>query len=81
MKRYKSIEFPTKVAMFQAADMAYVWNPCQYANSNEGTERGNCLQVWKLRNKKWWIVVGVFARVESEKPPELKVRKKNKSAR
>jgi len=72
MKRYMSIEFPKKVALLQAADMAYTWNACQYANSNEGTESGNCLQIWKLRNKTWSIVLSVFARVTNETKPELK---------
>ena len=76
--RYISIEFPKKVALFQSADMAYTANACQYANSNEGLEKGNCLHIWKLRNKKWWIVLGVFARVTSDKPPEIKVRPKKK---
>jgi ketosteroid isomerase-like protein len=80
MKRYVSIAFPRKIALLQAADMAYVWNPCRFANSDEGTEEGNCLQIWKLRDKKWWIVLGVFARVTSETKPVLKDRQKNKRA-
>ncbi|MGB7070596.1 MAG: hypothetical protein WBD22_13970 [Pyrinomonadaceae bacterium] len=72
MKRYLSIAFPARVVSHQAADMAYVWNPCEYANSNEGLEKGNCLHVWKLRNKKWWIVLGVFAAVPNDDLPTLK---------
>lgn len=78
MERYISIEFPKKIALFQSADMAYTWNACQYANSSEGTEKGNCLHIWKLRKKKWWIVLGVFARIPNETPPTLKMRAKNK---
>lgn len=78
--RYISVEFPKKVALFQAADMAYTWNACQYANSNEGIENGNCLHIWKLRKKKWLIVLGVFARVDSEIAPTLKVRQGNKKS-
>lgn len=74
--RYISVEFPKKVALFQAADMAYTWNACQYANSNEGIENGNCLHIWKLRKKKWLIVLGVFARVDNEIAPTLKVRQR-----
>ena len=74
MSRYKSIEFPKKVALFQSTDLAYTWNPCQYVNNDEGTESGNCLHVWKLRKKKWYIVVGVFARQKvTIPPPTLKV--------
>jgi len=77
-KRYTSIEFPKKTAMHESADMAYVWNACEYANSLEGTEKGNCLHIWKLRDKKWWIVLGVFARVSNETQPTLKNRQKNR---
>jgi len=80
MKRYKSILFPQKVATLQAADMAYTWNPCEFANSNEGTEKGNCLQIWKFSDKKWEIVLGVFARVTNETKPALKERFKGKKS-
>jgi len=78
MKRYKSINFPKKVALFQAADMAYTWNACEFADSNEGIEKGNCLHIWKLRDKKWWIVLGVFARVTDDSLPSLKPKPKAK---
>lgn len=69
-RRYRSVLFPNKVIAFQTADMAYMWNPCSYATS-EGIEAGSCLQIWKLRNKKWWIVLGVFAAVTDETQPVL----------
>lgn len=74
MNQYIAIEFPTKVTMFQSADMAYTWNPCQFDNSDEGKVEGNCLHIWKLRKKKWWIVLGVFAPVPNETVPVLKPR-------
>ena len=70
-KRFTSTKFPLKVAMYQAADMAYFWNQCHYANSEEGQEIGNCLQILKLRKNKWYIVLGVFARVANERAPVL----------
>ena len=73
---YVSSSFPRKMASLQSADLAYVWNPCEFADSNEGTEKGSCLQIWKLRGKKWLIVLGVFAPVPNEKRPELKFKKK-----
>lgn len=76
MKGYVSIEFPTKVRLFQSADMAYTWNACQFDNSDEGREKGNCLHIWKLRNKKWRIVLGVFSPVPVTAKPELKSRPK-----
>ena len=72
MNAYLSVEFPTKVVLFQSADMAYTWNPCRFDNSHEGMEKGNCLHIWKLRKKKWWIVLGVFAPVPNETVPVLK---------
>jgi len=80
-KNYKSLDFPKKVALFQSADMAYVWNPCVYSNNNEGTERGNCLQIWKLSDEKWSIVLGVFARLPNETQPVLKTSGKSKGPR
>jgi hypothetical protein len=76
--RYVSMEFPKKVALFQAADMAYTWNACNYANSSEGIERGNCLHIWKLREKEWSIVLAVFARVTNDKLPEIKMTERKK---
>ncbi len=76
MSRYRSMEFPEKIAMLEAADMAYVWNPCEFADSAEGKEKGNCLHIWKLKDKKWWIVMGVFASVRepSSAPSKLQDR-------
>lgn len=71
VKGYRSIEFPRRVMSFASADMAYTWNPCEFDNYGEGTEKGNCVHVWKLRDKKWWIVLGVFARVSKTVPPRL----------
>lgn len=75
---YLSIEFPTRVRLLESADMAYTWNPCRFDNSDEGLIQGNCLHIWKLRKKKWWIVLGVFAQVPNETPPVLKARPKSK---
>ena len=80
-RHYKSVSFPRKVALFQSADMAYTWNPCKFENSNEGTEEGNCLHIWKLRDKKWWIVLGVFAPIANEMKPQLKTKYKGKDTK
>ena len=58
-KKYRSVRFPSKIALFQSADMAYTWNPCKFADSEEGIEEGNCLQIWKLLDKKWLIVLSI----------------------
>jgi len=77
-KDYVSVQFPTKVALIESGDMAYSWNPCHYTNYVEGSESGNCLHVWKLRDKKWWIVLGVYSRVINTAPPVLTVAPKTK---
>ncbi|HKX84434.1 MAG TPA: hypothetical protein VJL58_09455 [Pyrinomonadaceae bacterium] len=71
IKDYRSIAFPLKVTSFVSGDMAYTWNPCEFDNYGEGVEKGNCLHIWKLKKKKWWIVVGVFARISKTVPPKL----------
>jgi len=73
MNRYVSTDFPANVRLLQSTDMAYTWNPCKFTNnSDEGFESGNCLQIWKLRNKKWWIVLGVYAKFANDRPPVLR---------
>lgn len=71
-ERYVSIAYPKQVVQFETADLAYSWNPCKFANSTEGIEEGNCLHIWKLRDSKWWIVLGVFSKVNDPKPPALR---------
>ena len=77
-KDYRAVKFPFKVALIESGDMAYSWNPCEYNVSDEGMEKGNCLHVWKLRNKKWWVVLAAFARVESDIMPRLKAKEPKK---
>lgn len=72
MKKYLSVAFPPKVALLESADLAYAWNQCEYANSEEGMEKGTCLNIWKLRNKKWYITSSAFARVPNMIKPTLK---------
>src|SRR5262245_42291224 len=39
-KPYLSVRFPAKINLYQAADLSYTWNPCEFANSQEGMEKG-----------------------------------------
>ena len=73
-KHYNSVSFPKDMSLLESGDMAYLWNPCEYSNSQEGIEKGNCLQVWKFRDNKWQIVLGVFARIIDPTPPTLKTK-------
>jgi ketosteroid isomerase-like protein len=78
MKKYLSVAFPRKVALLESADLAYAWNPCEYANSEEGMEKGTCLNIWKLRNKKWYITSSAFARIPNMIKPTLKTASGNR---
>jgi ketosteroid isomerase-like protein len=71
-KHYNSVTFPKDMSLLESGDMAYLWNPCEFSNSREGIEKGNCLQIWKFRNNEWNIVLGVFARIIDSTPPSLK---------
>ena len=75
-EQYRSISYPKRVVLNEAADMAYVWNPCEYSDSDEGVERGNCLHIWKLRDKRWFVTLGVLSKVRNMKKPELILRPK-----
>lgn len=72
MNKYLSVAFPQRVALLESADLAYAWNQCEYANSEEGMEKGTCLNIWKLRNKKWYITSSAFARIPNMVKPTLK---------
>lgn len=73
---YRSVTYPARVVLNESSDMAYVWNPCEYADSDEGVERGNCLHIWKLNDKRWYVTLGVLSRVRNMKKPELKLRQR-----
>ena len=78
MNDYVSVMFPRKYVLFQSTDMAYTWNPCNFDNTSEGMVEGNCLHIWKLRKKKWYIVLGVFAPIPNLRKPVLKTAPKKK---
>ena len=61
--------FAKRSVFVGAADMAYITNTYTVTDkTGKTTEKGNFLQVWKLRNNKWQIVLDVFLPT----PPEQK---------
>lgn len=68
-KNDKSKVFFAKRSIFiGAADMAYVSNSYTVSDkSGKQTEKGNFLQVWKLRGGRWQIVLDVFLPVPEQK--------------
>lgn len=60
-KDRSKIVFARRKFFVEAPDLAYVYNI--YAILDKAateTERGNFVQVWKLRGGKWWIAVDAF---------------------
>jgi len=70
-EQFRSIGYLPKIAMTETGDMAYVWNVCEFADNAEERAVGNCLHVWKLRKKKWYIVLGVISAIPVQKAPTL----------
>jgi len=69
LKQGKSnIKFARRKSFIEAADLAHVFNIYTIANKT-GTEieRGNFVQVWKLRGAKWQIVADVFVPIPNRK--------------
>ncbi len=64
-----TIAFAKRSVFVGAADMAYINNTYTATDkSGKVVEKGNFLQVWKLRDKRWQIVFDVFLPA----PPEQK---------
>lgn len=62
LKNIKSKINFSKITFFvEASDMAYISNSYNFSDKHgKIIEKGNFLQVWKLRNGKWQIVLDVF---------------------
>lgn len=62
LKRGKSkITFAKRKSFIEAADLAHVYNTYSMTDkAGKEIERGNFVQVWKLRGEKWLIVADVF---------------------
>lgn len=55
------VKFAKRKAFIEAADMAYVYNTYALVDAaGAETERGNFVQVWKLRKGKWLIAADVW---------------------
>jgi len=61
VKKYKgTFTFPKRSTFFETADMAYANDSYTFTPENGPVETGNFLQVWKLIDGKWKIVLDVF---------------------
>lgn len=62
------INFGKRKSFTEAIDLAYVHSPYTITGKDgTETERGNFVQVWKLRGKKWLIVADVLVPLPSKK--------------
>lgn len=58
-----SIAFAKRSVFFGSADMAYTTNSYTVTKSDGTAEKGNFVQIWKLRGGKWQLVMDVFVPV------------------
>lgn len=61
VKKDKSkLEIARRISFFGSGDMAYVTNTYTRTDRDGKAEKGNFMQVWKLRDGRWQIVLDVF---------------------
>ncbi|MET0753752.1 MAG: nuclear transport factor 2 family protein, partial [Pyrinomonadaceae bacterium] len=66
-KNKMSVVFAKRSVFFGAADLAYITNAYTLTRADKTTEKGNFVQIWKLRDGKWQIVLDIFNPVPEEK--------------
>jgi hypothetical protein len=59
-KEKSSVVFAKRSTFFGSADLAYVTNTYTLTKPDKTTEKGNFVQIWKLRGGKWQIVLDLF---------------------
>jgi hypothetical protein len=68
LKKDKStVAFAKRSVFFGAADLAYITNTYTLTRADKTTEKGNFVQIWKLRGGKWQIVLDLFNPIPEEK--------------
>lgn len=66
-KNKSSVAFAKRSVFFGAADLAYIANTYTLTRADKTTEKGNFVQIWKLRGGKWQIVLDLFNPIPEEK--------------
>lgn len=61
------VAFAKRSVFFGAADLAYTTNTYSLTRADKTVEKGNFMQVWKLRDGKWQIVLDIFNPIPEEK--------------
>jgi ketosteroid isomerase-like protein len=62
-----SVAFAKRSVFFGAADLAYNANTYTLTRADRTIEKGNYVQIWKLRDGKWQIVLDIFNPIPEEK--------------
>jgi ketosteroid isomerase-like protein len=66
-KNKMNVVFAKRSVFFGAADLAYITNTYILTKADKSTEKGNFMQIWKLRGGKWQIVLDIFNPIPEEK--------------
>ena len=67
-KNKSTIKFAKRSVFIGAADLAYISNTYTlFDKDGKESEKGNFLQIWKLRNERWQIVLDLFNPLPTEK--------------
>jgi Domain of unknown function (DUF4440) len=61
------IDFAKRSVFFGAADLSYVTNTYTLRNADKSIEKGNFMQIWKMRGGKWQIVLEILNPIPEEK--------------
>jgi hypothetical protein len=61
------VAFAKRSVFFGAADLAYTTNTYALTRADKTIEKGNFMQIWKLRDGRWQIVLDVFNPLPEEK--------------
>lgn len=66
-KNKASVAFAKRSVFFGAADLAYVASTYTMTRADNTTEKGNYVQIWKMRGGKWQIVLDLLSPIPEEK--------------
>ena len=66
-KEKSSVAFAKRSTFFGSDNLAYVTSTYTLTKPDKTTEKGNFVQIWKLRGGKWQIVLDLFYPIPEEK--------------